>query len=61
MLPRVGLEKDMDQIELIIPSIKKCFKELDEVEALTGMKKKLTKMLDLSKDCTNFEIVRTLL
>jgi len=41
----------------VIPSLKKCFKDLDELEAMKGLRKKLTEMLELEKECTNFEIV----
>ena len=35
------------------------FKEedLDELEAMKGLRRKMTEMLELEKECTNFEIV----
>jgi hypothetical protein len=39
--------------------LKKCFKELDEYEALKGMQLKLMDMLELGSESTNFDIVKT--
>jgi len=58
VLPRAGIEKNVGQVELVIPSLKKCFKDLDELEAMKGLRKKLTEMLELEKECTNFEILK---
>jgi len=58
VLPRARVEKDVDQVELIIPTLKKCFKDLDELEAMKGLRRKMTEMLELEKECTNFEILK---
>lgn len=58
VLPRVGIDEDGDQVELIIPSLKKCFKGLDELEGLKGMKNKLIDMLELDPESTNYEIMK---
>ena len=61
VLPRARVVKDVDQVELIIPTLKKCFKDLDELEAMKGLRRKMTEMLELEKECTNFEIVSNFL
>lgn len=58
VLPRAGRSHEKGEIELIVPSLRRLVKEIEQADLLTTLKNKLIEILELEKDASNIEIVK---